>query len=97
MVKPFPFYLSKASISAKPLSRRSLYLSKASISAKPISQQSLYLSKASISAKPLSQQSLYLSKASISAKPFFTFLPFYFFTFKTPFSYCSFIIPSAHE
>ena len=43
-----------------------------------------YLSKASISAKPLSQQSLYLSKASISAKPFFTFLPFYFFTFKTP-------------
>ena len=67
MAKPFPFYLSKASISAKPLS-----------------QQSLYLSKASISAKPLSQQSLYLSKASISAKPFFTFLPFYFFTFKTP-------------
>ena len=81
MVKPFPFYLSKASISAKPLSQQSLYLSEASISAMPLSQQSLYLSKASISAKPLSQQSLYLSKAFFYL---FTFLPFYFFTFKTP-------------
>ena len=78
MAMPFHF------ISAKPLSQQSLYLGKASISAKPLSQQSLYLGKASISAKPLSRQSLYLSKASISAKPFFTFLPFYFFTFKTP-------------
>ncbi len=83
MAKPFPFYLSKASISAilylsNPLSQQSsisasLYLGKASISAKPLYQQSLYLSEASISAKPLSQRSL-----------FFTFLPFYFFTFKTP-------------
>gem|GEM_PF-2788551 len=73
MAMPFPFYLSKASISAKPLSRQSLYLSEASISAKPLSQQSLYLSEASISAKPPSRRSL-----------FFTFLPFYFFTFKTP-------------
>ena len=56
MAKPFPFYLGKAFISAK-----------------PPSQQSLYLGKASISAKPPSRRSL-----------FFTFLPFYFFTFKTP-------------
>ena len=73
MAMPFHF------ISAKPLSQQSLYLGKASISAKPQSQQSLNLSKASISAKPLSQQSLNLSEAF-----FFTFLPFYFFTFKTP-------------
>ena len=47
------------------------YPGKASIPAKPLSQQSLYLSKASISAKPPSRRSLF-------------FLPFYFFTFKTP-------------